>query len=110
MLMESSLLRLLVCPKHKGGLEEREGNLACLDGCAYPVAQGIPVLLRNHVERTLWVANASLEKAPELRNRLAADLFRLLRIACMRARSRVNFQGDARAGSVVGEASQSEEP
>lgn len=66
--MENWLLKLLVCPRHKGVLEERGGRLVCLEGCEYPVVQGVPVLLLDDVEQTLWVANASLSKARQLRN------------------------------------------
>src|SRR5437867_9657939 len=33
------------------------------DGHRYPVVDGIPVMLLDEVEQTLWVAGASLEKA-----------------------------------------------
>ena len=71
--IENWLLRLLVCPRHKSGLEELEGSLVCPDGCEYPVVQGVPVLLRDDVEQTLWVAGASLQKARQLARSFSAD-------------------------------------
>ena len=66
--MDNRLLELLACPRDLARLEERGGNLVCPAGCEYPVVEGIPVLLRDDVEHTLWVANASLEKARQLRS------------------------------------------
>jgi SAM-dependent methyltransferase/uncharacterized protein YbaR (Trm112 family) len=66
--MESWLLEALICPRHLSRLEECAGNLMCGSGCAYPVVQGIPVLLRDDADQTLWVATASLEKAWQLQS------------------------------------------
>ena len=65
--MDNKLLELLACPRHRHRMEERAGDLVCPAGCEYPVVQGIPILLRHDVEHTLWVANASLAKARQLR-------------------------------------------
>jgi len=67
--MDRGLLEILICPRHQDHpLEERGEDLVCPCGCEYPVVQGVPVLLRDDIEQTLWVANASLEKARQLRS------------------------------------------
>ncbi len=71
--MDNRLLEMLICPRHQDGLEERGEDLVCQAGCVYPVVQGIPVLLRDDIEPTLWVASASLEKARQLRSLPSAN-------------------------------------
>lgn len=66
--MENWLLEALICPRHLSKVEECAGNLRCEAGCEYPVVQGIPVLLRDDTDPTLWVATASLEKARQLQS------------------------------------------
>ena len=54
MLLDERLLDILVCPKCKGGLDYRraEVKLVC-PACklAYPVRDGIPVMLESEAER-----------------------------------------------------------
>ena len=48
--MDNSLLEILVCPVCKGGLiyKKKERELICkLDGLAYPILEGIPVMLEQ---------------------------------------------------------------
>jgi len=53
----------LACPRDHKGLEFDEKYLICPDGHKYPVVDGIPVMLRDDVDQTLWVAEASLKSA-----------------------------------------------
>lgn len=62
------LLGLLICPKHSERLADHGGSLVCPAGCEYPVIAGIPILLLTNVEQTFWVADASLQKARQLRS------------------------------------------
>ena len=71
--MKDCLLEILVCPRHKERLDSRDGIMVCPGGCEYPVIDGVPVLLRDDVEQTLWVANASLEKARQLLSSRSSD-------------------------------------
>lgn len=71
--MDSALLEMLVCPRHQEPLVERGHDLVCPSGCAYPVINGIPVLLRDDVESSQFVIRASLAKARELRARPSPD-------------------------------------
>ena len=66
--MDNGLLETLICPRHQDRLEERGEDLVCPRGCAYPIVEGIPVLLLDDVEQTQWVAQASLEKSRQLRS------------------------------------------
>jgi uncharacterized protein YbaR (Trm112 family) len=54
MLLDERLLDILVCPKCKGGLDYQraEAKLVC-PACklAYPVRDGIPVMLESEAER-----------------------------------------------------------
>ena len=61
--MDQWLQDNLVCPRDHLGLTLQEGKLACAQGHRYPVVDGIPVMLLDEVEQTLWVASASLERA-----------------------------------------------
>ncbi|GAB2874824.1 Trm112 family protein [Streptomyces mayteni] len=54
-LVEAALLDLLVCPVCHASLREDDQELVCTgDGCglAYPVEDGIPVLLEDEARRT----------------------------------------------------------
>ncbi len=45
-MIDTALLKLLVCPKSKSPLEQIGDELVCKDsGLAYPIKDGIPVLL-----------------------------------------------------------------
>lgn len=62
--MSPWLLSLVACPRHKGPLDS-DGlfTLRCRQGCSYPVVDGVPVLLVDDFDHTLWVAKASLDLA-----------------------------------------------
>jgi SAM-dependent methyltransferase/uncharacterized protein YbaR (Trm112 family) len=60
--IDSTLLKLLVCPRHRTPLFEAGSNLRCAEGHQYPVVDDIPVLLDNGPQ-TLGVAERSLEEA-----------------------------------------------
>ena len=65
--MDNKLLELLVCPVTKGPLDfdrERQELLSRSARLAYPVRQGIPILLENEA-RTL--SDEELEKLAALR-------------------------------------------
>lgn len=52
--MESRLLEILVCPLCKGPLDNRrtDSELVCrADGLAFPVRDGIPVMLESEARR-----------------------------------------------------------
>jgi SAM-dependent methyltransferase len=57
------LLENLVCPRDHGGLTVVGNGLTCAAGHEYPVVKGVPVMLVNDVEQTLWVGKASWESA-----------------------------------------------
>lgn len=57
------LLANLVCPRDQTRLSEIGKKLVCSAGHQYPVVCGVPVMLLSDEERTLWVADASLEQA-----------------------------------------------
>ncbi len=61
--MDQWLRDNLACPRDHQKLEFREQTLSCPGGHQYPVIDGIPVMLLDEVEQTLWVAQASLDKA-----------------------------------------------
>lgn len=61
--MDQWLKDNLACPRDHKGLEFDGKILTCPDGHTYPVVDGIPVMLLDEVEQTLWVAKASLEGA-----------------------------------------------
>lgn len=46
------LTGLLVCPRDRSAVTEREGALVCAHGHAYAVVNGIPVMLRDDVSAT----------------------------------------------------------
>ena len=62
-LMDQWLRDNLSCPRDHKGLEFDGKVLTCPDGHTFPVVDGIPVMLLDDVEQTLWVADASLEGA-----------------------------------------------
>ena len=62
--MDKQLLSMLVCPQCKGKLKyEREaGELLCtFDGLAYPIQDGVPVMLEGEARR--MSEEEKLEKA-----------------------------------------------
>lgn len=53
-MMDKELLAMLVCPLCKGKLKynAQAGELICtFDGLAYPVQDGVPVMLENEARR-----------------------------------------------------------
>ena len=46
------LTDLLVCPRDRAAVTERDGTLVCAHGHVYPVINGIPVMLRDDVKAT----------------------------------------------------------
>jgi SAM-dependent methyltransferase/uncharacterized protein YbaR (Trm112 family) len=50
----------LVCPRDHGPLQVLAEQLVCSDGHAYPVVDGVPVMLLNNAAQTLEVAGRSL--------------------------------------------------
>lgn len=63
--MDQWLLKTLACPRDHKALHLDGNRLICPNSHQYPVVDGTPVMLLNDVDQTLWVANASLEKATE---------------------------------------------
>jgi SAM-dependent methyltransferase/uncharacterized protein YbaR (Trm112 family) len=61
--MDQWLIDNLACPRDHKSLEYDNNVLRCSEGHKYPVVDGIPVMLLDEVEQTLWVATASIEKA-----------------------------------------------
>lgn len=61
--MDQWLRDNLACPRDHKALQFDNNVLTCPDGHRYPVVDGIPVMLLDEVEQTLWVAAASLESA-----------------------------------------------
>lgn len=53
----------LVCPIDKSRLEYSNGTLISGAGRKYPTVEGIPVMLVDDIEQTMWVASASLRRA-----------------------------------------------
>ncbi len=57
------LLNVLRCPYDRTPLTAKAERLNCQSNHAFPVIEGIPVLLRSDEPETLWVAGASWERA-----------------------------------------------
>lgn len=55
----------LACPRDGTSLSRTGDSLRCQMLHDYPVVDGVPILLLDDVEQTLWVANASLRKSRE---------------------------------------------
>lgn len=54
----------LICPKDRSRLSPAsDGSLRCERGHAYPVVEGVPVLLRDDVAQTMKLAGRSLARA-----------------------------------------------
>ena len=62
MTVDSNLLKLLACPRHRTPLFEAGSSLRCREGHQYFVVGDIPVLLDNGPQ-TLWVAERFLKEA-----------------------------------------------
>jgi 2-polyprenyl-3-methyl-5-hydroxy-6-metoxy-1,4-benzoquinol methylase/uncharacterized protein YbaR (Trm112 family) len=63
MSLDRWFLEHLRCPVDLGRLSAAPGVLVSAAGRRYPVVDGVPVMLRDDVEQTHWVAQASLERA-----------------------------------------------
>lgn len=52
-MIDESLLKLLVCPQSKAPLKQVDDELICeKSGLAYPIIDGIPVLLVEEARKT----------------------------------------------------------
>ncbi len=71
------LRELLRCPADGAELVEREQLLVCPKGHEFGVVDGVPVMLTESDDETLWVRSASLAAAREVRqgSRAPNDLF-----------------------------------
>lgn len=58
--MENWLLEKLVCPRDWQSLTLTRGKLVCAAGHAYPVINGIPILLANEDNQTHWAIERAL--------------------------------------------------
>jgi SAM-dependent methyltransferase len=63
MTLDRWYLENLRCPVDRGPLEQRDDVLVSSSGRRYPVVDGVPVMLVDEAEPTLWVARASAERA-----------------------------------------------
>src|SRR6185369_8177834 len=63
--MDSWYLENLVCPRDHQRLEVLGERLVCSEGHAYPVVEGVPVMLLDNTDQTLEVAGRSLCAASE---------------------------------------------
>ncbi len=63
MSVSSRLFQYLACPQDGKALTESGAYLLCPKGHRYPVVDGVPVLLVEGAQQTLWVAEASLKEA-----------------------------------------------
>jgi len=53
----------LVCPRDQSALSYADGGLRCGEGHAFPVVDGVPVMLLPDVDQTMALAHASLRQA-----------------------------------------------
>ena len=58
--MEAWVRDILACPRDRGALRSQGAALVCAHGHAYPVIDGIPVLLVAEARQTHWVADLAL--------------------------------------------------
>jgi uncharacterized protein YbaR (Trm112 family) len=72
----------LVCPRDRQRLRARNNVLECLNRHEYPVIQGIPVMLLEESDDTLWVARASLNLARSGAGGKEEDRFCLETLGC----------------------------
>ncbi|MGQ0586169.1 MAG: methyltransferase domain-containing protein [Gammaproteobacteria bacterium] len=62
-MIREPLFKLLACPRHHQPLAARDAQLVCAAGCAFPVVDGVPVLLLEEAPQTIGLAHASLRQA-----------------------------------------------
>jgi SAM-dependent methyltransferase/uncharacterized protein YbaR (Trm112 family) len=55
----------LICPRDGAAVSGDHNTLICTQGHHYPVVDGIPIMLLEDVEQTLWVAETSINRAWE---------------------------------------------
>lgn len=61
--MDKKLLSILVCPLCKGGLLSKQDELICrFDRLAYPIREGIPVMLEDEARVISLEEKEALEK------------------------------------------------
>jgi SAM-dependent methyltransferase/uncharacterized protein YbaR (Trm112 family) len=70
-----SLLLHLRCPLDHGALRRDGDELRCSHEHAFPIVDGVPVMLCDDDDQTLWVTQASLEAARHAHERPSSDLF-----------------------------------
>jgi ubiquinone/menaquinone biosynthesis C-methylase UbiE len=59
----------MACPRDGRPLEHRHDRLICAEKHEYPLIDGIPIMLLDDVQQTLWVADASLDRTRENKGR-----------------------------------------
>jgi 2-polyprenyl-3-methyl-5-hydroxy-6-metoxy-1,4-benzoquinol methylase/uncharacterized protein YbaR (Trm112 family) len=64
-LVHPELLEKLICPRDGSRLNPDARHLVCERDHRYPVVKGIPVLLRDDVDPTLWVIHESWRQATQ---------------------------------------------
>jgi ubiquinone/menaquinone biosynthesis C-methylase UbiE/uncharacterized protein YbaR (Trm112 family) len=70
------LSQRLVCPRDRLPLTTNESLLLCPVGHRYPIVHGIPVLLLDDCEQTIWIASESLAVASSVaRGEIPTDPF-----------------------------------
>ena len=60
MAYDPDLLAVLCCPVDRSDLVDAGESLVCRDGHAYPIVEGVPILLLADKEQTIGIARASL--------------------------------------------------
>ena len=71
--MNAELLSMLCCPHDRSPLTLQGSRLRCEHGHSYPVVDGVPVLLRDDVPQTIWMAASSLRRANDYADGAGAD-------------------------------------
>lgn len=76
--MDQWLCDNLVCPRDHKKLEESDSKLICPNGHAYPVVDGIPIMLLDEVMPTQWNTTSTLERVAAYQAGQQSDLPDLL--------------------------------
>jgi SAM-dependent methyltransferase/uncharacterized protein YbaR (Trm112 family) len=61
--MDSWYLTNLACPRDHLELLQQNGHLCCAKGHAYPIVEGVPVMLLDDATQTMDIIQASLDRA-----------------------------------------------
>jgi len=61
-------LEHIVCPRDYCAVKDSDGRLVCNQGHAYPVVDGVPVMLLDDVPQTIGIAETSIESARAARS------------------------------------------